>query len=178
MHGRMLMSKSIEELERELNVKKAYASVQLSFGKGSRFPDDVREEVTSKIKEVCLKLASGEDVGNKVGQFNGQEVEVLKDLVQSIIGKASGSKSEAKPKGPFKREFNSIEDVAKAAQDGNEPLIATLLTTDSIPKDRRKLIDSNENVQILKLNDKEAVIKKLNNNERFVVPIEDLELNQ
>lgn len=167
--------KSIEQLEHELNLKKAYASVQVSFGKSNRFPKEIKEEVEAKVKEVCLKLASGEEVGQKTGQFNGQEVSVLKDLVKSILGKAGSPDAPAQPKA---REFKSIEDVAKAAQEGNEPLIATLMTTDSIPADRRKLIDSNEQVQILKLNDKEAVIKKLKSNERFVVPVEDIELNQ
>ena len=163
----------IKELEDLLELQKAYASVQIGFGKGSKFSKEVKDKVSAQVKEFCLKLASNQDMETGSNSpFTPQEVEILKLLAQQVTNKTGA------PTAPAKNNLQSVADVARQAQGDAKPMAATLLTTDNIPGDRRKHVDSNDVVHIIKLNDKEAAIINPKNKQRFVVPVEDLELVQ
>jgi hypothetical protein len=149
----------IKELERKLALKKAYLSVEIKLPKG--LPDELRTEIEMAVKTFCTSQANDVPQSSsnilQNGLFTTQEVAVLKSVVQAAIDKTGG-----KP----------IQSVAKPAEKP-KPLTAILMTTDSIPNDRRKLISSNEKVTIVSYNDKEACF--MYGRDRFVVPIEDLQ---
>lgn len=153
----MDLEQQIKDLERQLALKKAYLSIEVKLSK--TVPEDIRLEIENEIKAFASQKANGTQTAltqNVNNQFSEQEVIILKSVVKAALEKSGVKVVEAKP-----------------TVDKSKPLTATLLTTDSIPVERRKLIESNSKVQIVSYNDKEACF--LHNKNRFVVPIEDLQ---
>lgn len=160
------LEQQIKELERKLALKKAYLSVDIKLPKGT--PDELRLEIEQAVKSFCSNQANDVPQNSQangssfVGSpFNDMEIAALKELAAAVTGQKSATPQSAQaaaiPKKP---------DAAK-------PLMAILMTTDSIPAERRKLIASNERVQVVSYNDQEVCFMYQKN--RFVVPIEDVE---
>lgn len=153
----------IKELERKLALKKAYLSIDIKLPKGTA--EDIRLEIEQAVKTFCSNQANDvpqSNGGSFVGSpFNDMEIAALKELAAAVTGQKSSAPQSAQaaslPKKP----------------EANKPLMAVLMTTDNIAPERRKLIASNEKVQVVSYNDKEVCFMYQKN--RFVVPIEDVE---
>jgi hypothetical protein len=153
----------IKELERKLALKKAYLSIDIKLPKG--VADDIRQEIEHAVKQFCSDRAN--DVPQSSGgafvgsPFTDIEIAALKELAAAVTGQKSSATQPAQaaslPKKP----------------EANKPLMAVLQTTDNIAPERRKLIASNTEVQVVSYNDKEVCFMYQKN--RFVVPIEDVE---
>lgn len=156
----------IKELERKLALKKAYLSVELKLPKG--VAEDIRLEIEQAVKEFCMKRSEGgpeSSGGSFVGSpFTDVEIAALKEIASAVTAQ-KGGQSAAQP----------ASDLPKKP-DPKKPLMAVLMTTDNIPAERRKLIASNEKVQVISYNDQEVCFMYQKN--RFVVPIEDVEFQQ
>lgn len=161
----MDLEQQIKDLERQLALKKAYLSLKVNLPK--TVPEDIKVEIEAAITAFCAQKANGtvqadvqnatQNVANSNNQFTDQELAILKGVVQAALEKSGGK-------------------VIKKAPEKGKPLTAMLMTTDSIPVDRRKLVESNAQVQIISYNDKEACFTF--NKNRFVVPLEDLQFEQ
>lgn len=156
----------IKELERKLALKKAYLSVEIKLPKG--VSEDIRLEIEQAVKEFCMKRSEGApdaNGGSFVGSpFSDIEIAALKELAAAVTGQKGASSQAQAP-----------SDLPKKP-DPKKPLMAILMTTDNIPQERRKLIASNEKVQVVSYNDQEVCFMYQKN--RFVVPIEDVEFQQ
>lgn len=152
----------IKELERKLALKKAYLSVDIKLPKGTS--EELRLEIEQAVKTFCSNQANEvpqSSGGSFVGSpFNDQEIAILKELAQAVTQKSGGQSAKTASSIPKKPE-------------ANKPLMAVLMTTDNIAAERRKLIASNERVQVVSYNDKEVCFMYQKN--RFVVPVEDVE---
>lgn len=162
----MSLEQHIKDLERKLALKKAYLGAEIKLPKGTA--EDVRIEVEAALKDYAARLASSEEnisqpVNTTTSQFTDNEVNILKSLVNAAMEKAG-------MKAPTVAKSNVPEAPKK-----DEPLTAVLLTTENIPAERRKEINSSETVLVKSYNDKEACI--IFNNKRFVVPVDDLQFD-
>jgi hypothetical protein len=85
------LESKIQQLEREVALKKAYQSVQISFPKSAKLPEDVTQEVTQRLRDVAQKLALGTaDKGDDTPttlDLTSEEIQVLKMLAQSALKK-------------------------------------------------------------------------------------------
>jgi hypothetical protein len=167
------MSKTLEErikgLERELALKQAYLSVQFSFPKGSKLPDDVKEQVTEELKKACAQLADDKGVvvnhSSASSEFSEDEVSVLKQVVEAAKSKMSAVK-------PPKMQGT----VETAPKTDAIPRNAILLTNDNIPANIRMKIGSNEAVFVKESSDGTSFVVT-RDGMGFRVPTEDLDFN-
>lgn len=173
----------IKELQRKLAIQKAYLSIRIELDDESLSSLDAIDQVAieSSIRNFCVSQSEAVDSPEEKHEslFTPEEITALKMFAQAALSKgATGTSSNdvkandtvTAGKAVLKEESVKVFDKAK-------PLMAILLTTESVPTDRRKLVNSNDLVTVVKYNDKEAVIRN-KADYTFVVPIEDLELQQ
>lgn len=167
----MSLEQQIKDLQRLLALKQAYSNVVITFDESNlSIPEDVREEVIAKLKAISTDLGSSVEKSNEKqeivkseSQFTEDEVAALKLIAEATLIKMSPTVQSSSKK---------AEPVKKAG-----PKMATILMTDNIPVDRRKLVQSGELVKIINLNETQAVIENAKR-DRFVIPVEDLEINE
>lgn len=88
------LDQSINALERELALKKGYQSVKFVLPKST--PDDVAQEIQTKLREIAdsLALKPGVDYGalepRIMVAFTDAEVETLKMVAQTVLQKQNG----------------------------------------------------------------------------------------
>lgn len=177
----MDLENRIEELKRKLAIQKAYLGLEISFNKklvASLSQEDL-EAIKAKVQEFCLTQSKGtEEISNVANlYFTEEEIKALKMFAQAALAKNVTTSTTSSTVLFGKNSEVVANTVPQKVFDNTKPLMAILLSTESIPTDRRKLANSNEAVFVVKYNDKEAVIKT-KSDYTFVVPIEDLELQQ
>lgn len=145
----MSVENEIQELERKLELKKAYLNVNISFGKGYKsWSDEVRQEVEFSLRDCAAKLAAGVSV-QKSEQFSEQEIEVLKAVAASVLTKPS----KTAPKGPQQVEDSSFKgEVAKLTTEKPTDLTnakAQITMVDGVPSEQRQKIAPEAVVTVL-----------------------------
>jgi hypothetical protein len=175
----MSIDDQIKGLERELERKKALLSVEVSFGRGNKFSEDIKSEISEKIKEFCMQLATQSETPES-SSFTETEVEILKGVAQRVLSSAEG-KSKT-PSQPTNQGFKSLKDVKKAAEDQaaqaqkQAPKRAKVLLTDNIEPSIRKKVTADTEVQVTGHDKHTGMLKVTSNNGiRFLIPEEDLE---
>lgn len=147
----MNLEDRIKELQKKLDLKKAYENVQISF-KNNKFPKEVTKEVEESVKTFC------EMMSEKIDKNHEEPSPVQESKTTSKLSEVKKSNEEAQKK---------------------EPLKATLMTTDNLPLEMRKLITSMSEVQVVNMNDEKASIQFETKQgiKRTAVPVEDLQVN-
>lgn len=151
----------IASLEREVALKKAYSSALIKLPKG--LPEDVVNEVITKLQEFAIKLASGEFKSESYG-FSQEEVEILKTMAKSVKNKIKQEK-ELSPKSAPE------QPVTKRPDD-----IAMVLMTDNIDATVRSYVSSGDLVKIRGVSG-EYVTAITKAGHVFRIPYEDLDFN-
>lgn len=168
----MDLTDKIKQLEAQLELQKAYSSISVGFGKGNKFPEEVKNKIRAEITAFCAKLAAGinpeeeSETSNIDSVFSEEEVEALKMLAHAAISRSGAPRS--------KSGGSTIKEVAKA-QRGEQPLMAALVTTDSVRREQRSKVSSNTPYQVIKMNDNEVVLKT-DTGMTVLVPKEDIEI--
>lgn len=156
----MDLEQRIKELERQLFLKKAYQSVNISFSKGNNIPKEVKDEVKDAIKIFCEHMATKLD-----------QVEEEKPKATQIAKKANPRN---KP-----TTLNEVIESAKNVQ-GEAPLRALLMTTDNLSKDQKQLVTSNSEVVVTGFSPEgDRVLINFESKEgikRAAIPKEDIQL--
>lgn len=164
----------IKELERKLAVKNAYLTVQFSFPKNSKIPDDVKEQVINELKNACTALAEDETVAKdkdaSIERLSDDDINILRQVAAAARGKISAA-PQAQPAAPQPKQelppktFDSATDGVKKA---------ILLTLENVDSKVRNRVSSQEQVYVTSERDGYARVttrKGLS----ISVPIEDLE---
>jgi hypothetical protein len=168
------MSETLEErikkLEDQLTLKNAYLAVQITFPKGNKIPEEIKNQIVTQIKEVCAKLAEGTEtqVSPTTGlPFTEEEVKMLKNVVASIKAKTNMVVNQPAPI-PVKKDMDSgVDGVQKA----------TLITLESVPSQHRSKVSPMEVVFVTSIKDGKARIST-KSGLSIPVSVEDLEFNQ
>lgn len=168
------LEEKIKDLERKLAVKNAYLTVQFSFPKNSKLPEDVKEQVINELKNACANLAEDETVSKDVEKsniserLNDDEIRILRQVAAAAKGKvavqpvAPAPRPEQAPK-----TFDSATDGVKKAM---------LVTLENVDAKLRNKIASQEIVFVTSERDGYARIttqKGMSIN----VPVDDLDYN-
>jgi hypothetical protein len=182
----MDLESRIKELQRKLAIQKAYLGLQIIINEeieGELSKEDV-DLIRTKVREFCVAQSEGIEQSEAPkavteSQFTDQEVTTLKMVVAAALQKSAVNTTPSELKTLVVGDKNKavLQEAPAKVFDNTKPLMAILLSTESVPTDRRKLINSNELVTVVKYNDKEAVIKS-RSDYTFVVPVDDLELQQ
>lgn len=161
----MSLEQQIKDLQRLLALKTAYSKVLVTFDEKDDIPEDVKIEVVTKLASIAHDLGADIEpaVKNQNSQFTEIEVDVLKNLAESVLERAKKQSSS-----PSSTALPTIKDQSKE-------LFAILLTTNNVRKEQRKYVNSNERVQVLKYDDVNALITN-KSGERFIVLKDDIEL--
>lgn len=166
----MDLSDKIKELERQLELQKAYSSVQVSFGRGNKFSDEIKDKITKEIQDQCANLAKGIEspdsgpVKASLAGFSDAEVEALKMLAQAAL---SRSKTSKQPK--------SLTEAAAVAKSKEEPLMVTVLTTENVPRELRTHVSSSTDYLVVKMDDENVVIRTPKH-KTILLPKQDVEI--
>ncbi len=156
----MTLEEKIKELNTKLALKKAYSLVDISFKKDEfEIPEEVKEEVIKNIETFCEAMAERID----------------KEALSDPTSHQKSVQTEVKTS-------SNLNEVVKSNQNAQkeQPLKATLMTTDSLTREMKQLISSMTEVEITGLNPTHAVIqvKTKKGLKRISVPKEDLEINE
>lgn len=166
----MSIEQRIKDLERLLALKNAYQSATITFPKGIKLPDDVREEVVNKIKEYTLAMAEGQEAvpaaPTASSPFSETEITALKGLAEAVLSKAKpqttvNGTNQIKPASP-----QTIESITQ---------YATVLTTDSVEKSMRSKVASEDKVLVVKKDEQYAIVRTTAG-AQFRILLEDLEI--
>lgn len=168
----MGLQEQIQELEKRLALKKAYLSVKISFGKGNKIPQEIRDIVTNKIQEVCTKFANDEEFeceNNPEVEFSNEERAVLKELSSRVLQKQQKSEPiKAKP---------VVEKAAPAVSEvfDSSPKKGILVVLDNIDPTVRNKIAPQSEVRVVGSNN-EMYFVESRTGIRFWIPKDDLEI--
>ena len=165
------LTEKIKDLERQLALKQAYLSVQFSFPKGNKLPDDVRSQVIQELKNACAQLAEDEV---PVGQSDAflhltqEEIKTLKDLASVAKSRLSKTSTPAPANNvPVKHQVQEEYESVKEA---------ILLTLENVPQSAKIKMGSNEKVFVKSQKDGTAFIVT-QSGIGIRVPVEDLDFN-
>lgn len=179
------LENKIKELEYKLALKKAYLDVQFKFSKG--IDQAIKDEVSSKMKELAEKLADSQEsvLFNETSKLSSEDIELLKMLASSVRERKTApiapKATSIAPK--INTTNNSIEQQSTqepSIDDGTQTELigrmAIMLTLDGVldVKQRGKLTPQGT-VKILSINNNLAYVQDLRGN-KFNIPVEDLEL--
>lgn len=168
----MQLEEKIRELERKLALKNGYLQVVIKFPKGNKIPSDVKEEISTKIKDYCLQIANdNEHIENFTSVFSEEEISILKELVSTVKGKTSNKPENHSLKSSKVSEVVPANKPALKIEKGRRGILMLLDNID--PTIRGKLAPQSMVVILENKNDSFFVETK---GIRFWVPREDLDL--
>ena len=177
----MNVQDEIKELERELELKKAYLNVKVTFGQSyKKFSKEVREEVEAKIKAYANQLAS--DGSDKVAaSLTQEELTILKSLVKSIKNKNKKSTEPVtKPSEgtiPPRRAPKMQEITENVNKSYGRGVQAELLLLDNVPAEQRRSVESGSKIHILDEKEDRVFVEDFSEKRnRFWIPKEDIQL--
>ena len=168
----------IKDLERQLALKQAYLTVNFSFPKSNKLPDDVKEQVIAELKKACTQLADDKEETvaelnpNSVNHLTSEEVTLLKEFASVVKARTTSTPapiapSAVQPPAPEKKKMDSgTEGIKKAV----------LLTLEGVPASARNRVESGETVYV-KSSDGETASIATKNGLIFKVPVDDLDFN-
>ena len=176
----MELEEKIKKLENQLELKKAFLEVSISFGKGNKFSKATKEQVITFVKEACLQASEGYSMTSTGGAFTDEEVNILKRLVQSVKARADGV-SQPTPQTPLNgtNERSSIvSNKIRQIKENQAKRQARLLLLDNVEQTVRKQLEPNSVVEVMGKAGNMCIAKDAKG-VKFQVPEEDLEfINQ
>jgi hypothetical protein len=169
------LEQRIARLERVLALKDAYSSVVVSFKKGSKLPEDVKQQVIDELSKACSQLAehceSETPLQVEPLNFSSEEVKILKDLAKTVIARSVPNTDHVKT-------IKESEPVTKSELKVSEPEIkrAVVITLDNVQKSLRNRLTPQALVYVKKQNEEGlSVVVDPNSGISFTIPTEDLE---
>lgn len=169
----MEVTQKIEELERELNLKKALLAVKVAFDKGTNPTPEIRAEVEAIVKSACIGMAdrtASTRYQTEGGPFSDEEIAVLKAMAAKILSKAKPQDVDTAP--PAKQ-----TETQATKPTNTQYATATLLTLDNVHRDYKGKIPSGAEVRIVgKMDGSSALVETIVGGYRFNIPIEDLDI--
>lgn len=170
----------IKELERQLNLKKAYLAVKISFPAGNKFPEDVKKEVTDRLSKACELLAEGGEEGIHTDGLSTEEVSVLKTLYNTLIARTPEIKTASTPVVPEVKEPIQTQDAQRAIDNGTIVSSklrqkAQIMLTEHIDPTMRKKISPMMQVLVLEEKEDQVFVEEMSSRSRFWIPADDLE---
>lgn len=170
----MSIEDKIKELEQQLELKKAWMSVSISFGRGNKISEELKQQITEQIEEFCYAKAEGLEVAverNTELPFTPEEMSTLKQLAQAALTrKAKPSQNNAKH---VLQQTSSPIEYQKQQNKGSEPLFVEVARTDNIPYPESDSIQVGDRVKVVGFKDEHVTIQ-LENGKTFGVLRESL----
>lgn len=166
----MSIEAKIQELQLQLEIKKAWLAVSVSFGRGNKISDEIKEAITEEIEQFCLKRAEGLESQNTdvSSTFSKKELEVLKNLAQTALTRKPKTSSEIKETPKPQTNTNPTP---------NSPLMVEILRTDNISYPESKELQPGDQVQVVGFKQEYAIIRT-KTGKQFGVLKEDLGLSE
>lgn len=163
----------IAELEKKLATKQAFLHAQISFPKGNRIPEEIKKQVSTKIREACTLLAEEQEISNnKDSDFTVQEIKALKSVAGVYLNK-KGDTTATEPHNPTSPEdLQQGRVISQAATKMNR---GRILMLDSVDPVMRKKIEPESEVVIIESREDMRFVQDKRAN-RFWINVEDLEL--
>lgn len=167
----------IKELEKQLELKRAYLDASVSFSKGSKFSQEVKDEVIRVVKETCAKAAEGKPTAEPVSQiaspFTEQEVAILKEMTAKLLARAN--KAVPAPNAPAESRMSSL--VSQGLRNIQAQNMAQILMLDGIDRTLRDKVESGAIVRVIGKKDAATVLVEDVTGLRFHMPLDDLDFN-
>lgn len=90
------LESKLKKLELEIAIKNAYLTVQMTFPKGSKLPEEVKDQVIKELKNACASLAESVSNGSSFdvtsSKLTDEELLILKQIVSKVkIGTSGGA---------------------------------------------------------------------------------------
>lgn len=165
------MNTKIAELERQLELKKAFLSARVSFGKGNKFSEETKKQVTDFVQALCVKAAETNEP-DATPTFSEQEVTVLKQMVAKIVAKAADTQPTPVNTVPQPTVVTLPHKVAPAPKN-----MAQIMLLDNVDVAVRNKVSSESVVKVIgKVNEATAFVET-GDGFRFHIPIEDLDFD-
>jgi len=170
----------IKRLERELAVKNAYLSVQFSFPKMSKLPQEVKEQVMEELKKACTQLAEDKESNvlktPQASELTKDDVKILKDLITTLKNKTTGGTVVGKTTftNPNPQTLPKEDPSIPKVDNANSVLKAIILTLENVPKELRSKVDSNSTVYVKKSENGRSLVMT-QKGATFHIPTDDLE---
>lgn len=163
----------IKDLERKLAVKNAYLTVQFSFPKTSKIPEDVKEQVINELKNACTALAEDETVAKdrpkdtSIERLSDEDIQVLRQVADAARGKLA-----ARPAAPTVPKQEQAPKTFDSAIEGVKK--AMIMTLENVDAKLRNRIASQEIVYVT--SEREGLARITTSKGLSInVPVEDLE---
>lgn len=156
-------------IEKALELKRAFLDVKVSFGKGNKYSEDVKKQVSEAIREFCVNSSEG-SVTETASVFSEEEISVLRQLVQTVKAKTTKPESTPAPA----PEGNSL---GKLVRENMRPSTHTaqVLFLDNVDPTLRQKIPSGAIVRVIGRKDEaNAFVETMDQRTRFIVPFDDL----
>ena len=172
----MSLEEKIQELEKKLALKQAYLSVNFTFPRGNRIPDEIKEQVTSELKNACAQLAEHEEYDipvsvnldgtpSQASNFTPEEVEVLKGVAASVFEKTTDTGQSPKPQ-------------SKSRKDSISAKKARIIMLDSVDKTVRSKIEPQSEVKVIASGQGKHFVQTMDGAaRRFWINTDDLDFN-
>lgn len=182
----MELEDQIKELEKKLELKRAYLDVNISFPKGNKLSQEIKDEVIKLIKETCNRAAEGKSqVASEALPFSEDEVTILKQVVAQVKTAAGKSPTSTSSKAVFGPEVPDAtansnkfgEMVRSSIKTRATQNTAQLLLLDNLDRSLKDKVESGAIVKVLAKRDENTMFVEANNGIRFNIPTEDLDFN-
>lgn len=154
----MSIEAKIKELETQLEVKKAWLAVNVSFGRGNKISDEIKEAIVEQIMEYCHGRAENLENASAQGfldAFTNTEIETLKALAAAAANRKPTQKA-ATVNTPQRQE---IIPQPLAPKNPEAPLMLEVIRTDNIPYPESDSITVGEKVHVVGFKDEHVIIK-------------------
>lgn len=177
----MSVKDNIAAMERQLALTKAYMSVSVSFGKGNRFPEDVKKEVLESVTAFCEASAemNGDLCKTEKNQFTEEEVGLIRKILESLENKTKNQEVKSRP--PY-NQSNTFTQELESKSNNSPAKKAILLSLETLDPKMRQRVAPNSTVLVLKVDDKneKALVsvpdkERLNDYYKLTIPLDLLE---
>ena len=174
--GILSLESDIKELERKLSLKNAYIAASIKLP--TKIANDVKKEVTDKLRELCLALANEQDVSVTDLSLSKEEIVILKMLASKVLYTKSSNERVSEPASVKKNGKISKGKLEKIKATSATSKTGIIMMLDNIEPSIRKKIKPESQVLILNrtkafgidlayVEDKQGL--------RFNVPIDDID---
>lgn len=170
----MSTESKIKELEKQLELKKAFLDVKVSFGKGKKYSKEVQDQVRLFVQDACTRAAEGETITQSEA-FTEDEINILKNMVNTLQQR---SKNPSKPLNPSTEISNSMSNtVSQTIKKITNQNKALILTLDNVDRTVRNKIAPQSVVRVVGKRDDTLMFVETSQGVRFNIPVSDLEFN-
>ena len=182
----MELQDKIKELEHKLAIKQAYLSLNFTFPRGNKIPQDIKDLVTNNLKNAAAKYANDEEVEYANTGFSSEEITILKGIVNRVVEKQSAAITETYPAALTPHADTTlvvntrpIQSVTKKLTPeekfDSSPKKVNIMTLDNVDPTVRSKISRDDQVRVVGSNKDMFCVEDRKGN-KFWIPREDVEI--